>query len=202
MHCERTWQDHHTLNSDILDFLIAQCDHTEIEANRRWPTAVQHNPFHVFPSLPPVSLGSTVNMVLANGGRDSMHASSDDKLLFQHYVNYVATVMMPFEHPWNPWKRYYPSVSLEYSAPDERALYHAILAHAAFNLAHLGADSEKMMRLAVRHYNASIKYINDSLQASGETGSGGILAAIMTLMMAEVITKIEQVVETELIYFL
>lgn len=115
------------------------------------------------------------------------HANSEDKLLFHHYVNYVASVMMPFEHPWNPWKLYYPSVSLEYSVPGERALYHAVLAHAAFNLTHLGGGTAKMMHLAARHYNASIQHVNDSIQNSTDKDTGPILAAVMTLMMAEVI---------------
>ncbi|KAJ5674350.1 fungal-specific transcription factor domain-containing protein [Penicillium maclennaniae] len=182
---ERTWENRAPLDSDVLDTLIAQCD--EGEANQRpWPVGVDHNPFLVFPAVPPTSLASTVNLVLANGGTPTRHADSEDRLLFHHYVDYVASVMMPFEHPWNPWKLYYPSVSLEYSVPGERALYHAILAHAAFNLAHLGGDTAKMMRLAAKHYNASIQHVNDGIQTSADTDSGGILAAIMTLMMAEV----------------
>lgn len=138
--------------------------------------------------MPPTSLTSTVNLVLANGGTHARHANSEDKFLFHHYVNYVASVMMPFEHPWNPWKLYYPSVSLKYSVPGERALYHAVLAQAAFNLAHLGGGTANMMRLAARHYNASIQHVNDGIQTSADKDPGPILAAIMTLMMAEVRT--------------
>ncbi|GAB1194712.1 hypothetical protein APSETT444_003958 [Aspergillus pseudonomiae] len=112
-------------------------------------------------------------------------SSSGEKMLFHHYVNYVASIMMPFEHPWNPWKRHYPVVSLQYSESGEKALYHAILAHAAFNFANLGHDRQKMMQLAASNYNASIQYVNDSIQASGRDFDS-TLAAIMTLMMAEV----------------
>lgn len=189
MPCERTWGNHAPLESDVVDMLIAQCDEMEIEMNQHLgPVVADHNPFLVFSGLSPTSLGSTINQVLANGSVRATHANSDDKFLFQHYANYVASVMMPFEHPWNPWKRYYPSLSLEYSTPGERALYHAILAHAAFNLAHLGTDITKMMQLAANHYNRSIQHINEAIQVSGNQGSGDTLAAIMTLMMAEVPT--------------
>ncbi|KAJ5374855.1 fungal-specific transcription factor domain-containing protein [Penicillium concentricum] len=185
MYCERTWENCAPLDSDVLDILIAQCD--EFEANKfPCPAVVDHNPFLVFPAMPPTSLTSTVNLVLANGGTHARHANSEDKFLFHHYVNYVASVMMPFEHPWNPWKLYYPSVSLKYSVPGERALYHAVLAQAAFNLAHLGGGTADMMRLAARHYNASIQHINNGIQTSADKDPGPILAAIMTLMMAEV----------------
>ncbi|KAJ5756919.1 fungal-specific transcription factor domain-containing protein [Penicillium nucicola] len=181
---ERTWDNHAPLDSEVVDLLIAQCD--EVEGNEILSPVIDRSPFLVFPVLPPTSLASTINLVLANGTTPARYADSDDKLLFHHYVNYVASVMMPFEHPWNPWKLFYPSVSLEYSEPGERALFHALLAHAAFNLAHLGGNAAKMMRLAAKHYNASIQHVNDGIQTSADKGPGAILAAIMTLMMAEV----------------
>lgn len=200
--CERTWGDLPPLESHVVDLLIAQCDGMEIDINQHFLSGVadNYNPFLVFSGSSPTSLGSTVNHVLANGGVHATHANSDDNGLFHHYANYVASVMMPFEHPWNPWKKYYPAVSLNYSAPGERALYHAILAHAAFNLAHLGADTTKMMRLAANHYNTSIQHINEAIQLSEDKGSGGTLAAIMTLMMAEVPTNLHCVIERKLIH--
>lgn len=126
-----------------------------------------------------------MNQALVCNSIKTPQPSDEEKLLFHHYVDYVASIMMPFEHPCNPWKRHYPAVSLQYSGSGEKALYHAILAHAAFNFAHLGSDRQKMMRLATLNYNTAIKYVNDSLRVSGRE-SGSTLAAIMTLMMAEV----------------
>ncbi|KNG85000.1 hypothetical protein ANOM_006560 [Aspergillus nomiae NRRL 13137] len=182
MHCERTWANYAALDSHVVDFLIAQLDDDETnEASE--PLKIDHNPFSVFPAVTPMSLVSNMNQGLVCNS--TKMSSSGEKMLFHHYVNYVASIMMPFEHPWNPWKRHYPVVSLQYSESGEKALYHAILAHAAFNFANLGHDRQKMMRLAASNYNASIQYVNDSIQASGRDFDS-TLAAIMTLMMAEV----------------
>jgi hypothetical protein len=118
------------------------------------------------------------------------HATNEDRLLFHHYVDYVASIMVPFENPdgpSNPWKVYYPSVSIRYLLPGEKALYHAIIAHSAFNMANLGPGKLTSMRLrsATKHYNMSIQYVNESI-GSVNRDSASTLAAIMTLMMAEV----------------
>lgn len=118
------------------------------------------------------------------------HATDEDQFLFHHYADYVASIMVPFENPHgpsNPWKVFYPSVSLRYLLPGEKALYHAIIAHSAFNLANLGPDNVMSMRLrsATKHYNMSIKYVNESIESVNKN-SASTLAAIMTLMMAEV----------------
>ncbi|OGM39530.1 hypothetical protein ABOM_011912 [Aspergillus bombycis] len=184
MHCERTWANYAALDSHVVDVLIAQLDGDEASEAPEM-LEIDHNPFSVFPAVAPTSLVSPMNQGLVCNSTKMPRPSSREKMLFHHYVDYVASIMMPFEHPWNPWKRYYPAVSLQYSESGEKALYHAILAHAAFNFAHLGHDRQKMMRLAASNYNASIQYVNDSIQASGRDFDS-TLAAIMTLMMAEV----------------
>ncbi|KAE8371730.1 fungal-specific transcription factor domain-containing protein [Aspergillus bertholletiae] len=184
MHCERTWTGHTPLDSDAVDLLIEQCDSLVTVEKQSLPD-VHYNPFSVFSALPSMSLLSSSNKVLASGGTDTAHASSEDKFLFHHYVHFVASVMMPFEHPWNPWKLYYPAVSLQYSLPEEKALYHALLCHAAFNLANLGFNKARMTWLAARNYNTAIQHLNSSFQTAKGSYSG-ILAAILTLMMAEV----------------
>lgn len=141
-----------------------------------------HSPFSVFPLK--------VESIWSNGGRNMNHATNEDRLLFHHYVDYVASIMVPFENPHgpsNPWKVFYPSVSLRYLLPGEKALYHAIIAHSAFNMANLGPENLKSMRLrsATKHYNISIQYVNESI-GSVNRDSASTLAAIMTLMMAEV----------------
>jgi hypothetical protein len=141
-----------------------------------------HNPFSVFPIR--------VENLLFNGGEIMNHATKEDQFLFHHYVDYVASIMVPFENPHgpsNPWKVFYPCVSLRYLLPGEKALYHAIIAHSAFNLANLGPDNASSMRLrsATKHYNISIQYVNESI-GSVNRDSASTLAAIMTLMMAEV----------------
>ncbi|OJJ38699.1 hypothetical protein ASPWEDRAFT_180214 [Aspergillus wentii DTO 134E9] len=184
MHCERTWANNPLLSSDIVDRLIAQCD--SIEPDKPWPSNAKNSPFSVFQALiPSNSLLSNVNKMLAAGPTNATHTDPQNKFLFHHYVNHVASVMMPFEHPWNPWKLYYPAVSLHDTLSEEKALYHAILTHAAFNLGHLGVDQSRMMALATRHYNSSIQHLSKSIR-SGRQRFSSTLAAIMTLMMAEV----------------
>ncbi|PKY09428.1 hypothetical protein P168DRAFT_301923 [Aspergillus campestris IBT 28561] len=184
MHCERTWANYAALDPDVVDLLIARLDDDET-SEAPWPSGIDYNPFSVFPAAVSISLGSNMNQALVCNSTKTPQANQEEKLLFHHYVDYVASIMMPFEHPCNPWKRHYPAVSLQYSVSGEKALYHAILAHAAFNFVHLGNDRQKMMRLATSNYNAAIKYVNDSLRVTGKD-SGSTLAAIMTLMMAEV----------------
>lgn len=59
---------------------------------------------------------------------------------------------MPFDDARNPWKSYYPAVALQNVSTEQIALYKAILAQAAFNLAHLGGAEEKMFALATEYY--------------------------------------------------
>lgn len=163
---------------------------------------VNHNPFSVFSALHATPFNTTsIGRILPNESRDVNTTTIEDGYLFHHYVDYVASVMMPFEHPSNPWKVFYPSVSLRYLLPGEKALYHAIIAHSAFNLAYLGPGDTRNVRLrsATRHYNRSIQYVNESI-GSGERDSGSTLAAIMTLMMAEVSFGRDH--ESEILFFL
>ncbi|EAW12383.1 fungal specific transcription factor domain-containing protein [Aspergillus clavatus NRRL 1] len=189
---ERTWDNIPIFSSDWIDLLIAECDDTEKPSSRRGRLAVEYNPFSVFPVISTAkqrrrpSWPYTFNRGWESGGL--MPAGPRDCYLFHHYVTHVAIHMMPFDHPLNPWKLYYPSVALQLSNPEEKAMYHALLAHAAFSLAHLSSPGRITMdALAVWHYNASIKHLNQVLQSvEPNHRSSTTLAAIMTLMMAEV----------------
>ncbi len=112
-------------------------------------------------------------------------AESEDSYLFHHYVNRVSFIMMPFEDRRNPWKSHYPAVALQYVSNEQMALYKAILAQSAFNLAHLGGAKEKVFALAIRYYTSAIEDLRENI-AEKQGDYGGFRAAGMTLMMVEV----------------
>ena len=93
--------------------------------------------------------------------------------------------MIPFFHPRNPWYSYYPAVARCYETSDQKALYNAMLSHAAYNLAGLASLPEKMFSLATEYYTNAIAHLKSSLRQEN-SDYGGTLAAIMTLCMAEV----------------
>jgi hypothetical protein len=174
MNVEGTWGQLPVLNPDLVDCLIAQCD---AEGNHDW-TISSHNPFGVFG-------GGTSSTVFFNNVLSFVTSDMDEKYLFHHYSTHVAFIMMPFDHPRNPWETQYPAVALHYDSIEEKALYNAILAHAAFHLAEMGCQKQKMVAAGMKHYNRSIQHLTASLQGpKGDYGSTA--AAIMTLMMAEV----------------
>lgn len=192
--CELTWSNLPVLDSDLVDFLIARCDPEDDEFRA---TSIEtlsvppaHNPFSMF-QLPesndhqnsPLSLWPTPTSVPAQ--LSIVQFDIDERQLFHHYVNHVAVIMMPFEHARNPWTSSYPAVALQQSSGDERALYHAILAHSAFHLAHLSTNAEKWSVLATRHYNCSIRTLMKSIEA-GQSQYAPSIATIMTLLMSEV----------------
>jgi hypothetical protein len=107
-----------------------------------------------------------------------------ERMLFHHYVSHVAIIMMPYEHARNPWKRHYPVVAHGRTFPDQTALYHAMLAQAAFNISELRAGDAVMMAAGSRHYEAAIQQLV-SILGGKEKEFGSLLASIMTLIFAE-----------------
>ena len=117
-------------------------------------------------------------------GLNSYPRAPEENLLFQHYVNHVGIIMMPFEHSRNPWTSSYPAAALHYSSTEQRALYDAILAHSGFHLAQLSNDRGRWTTLATKHYNKAIQMLMKSINY-GRRQYGPTVAAIMTLLMAE-----------------
>jgi len=185
---DQTWRDKPVLSSDHVDSLILQCDAAESEDSAfvDWgPNS--HNPFSIFSSRP-------LDKQLSSRRRESVIAqgliyvcseNADERYLFHHYVNRVSFIMMPFEDRRNPWKSHYPAVALQYVSNEQMALYKAILAQSAFNLAHLGGAKEKVFALAIRYYTSAIEDLRENI-AEKQGDYGGFRAAGMTLMMVEV----------------
>ena len=108
-----------------------------------------------------------------------------EKFLFHHYVSHVANIMMPYEHPRNPWKSHYPAVALEMASLKQNFLYSAMLAHAAFNIAHLRGNDDGFLRVGMKQYGDAIQALIHSI-GQESLDFPATMASIMTLMFAEV----------------
>ncbi|GKZ27590.1 hypothetical protein AbraIFM66951_005982 [Aspergillus brasiliensis] len=109
-----------------------------------------------------------------------------ERYLFHHYVTQVAVIMMPYDHPKNPWVTYFPAAALQLRGSGQYdALYSAMLAQAAFNLGQLGVRRDEshpsMIESALSHYGNAMRTL---LSVIGRSDVD--IATVMTLMMAEV----------------
>ena len=91
---------------------------------------------------------------------------------------------MPFKDPRNPWQSSYPLLPRCGDSAGHRSLFHAILAQAAGNLAHLGVDKETYKALNMEHYARSIEELRKSISDEGKDFSIA-LASMLTLVVAE-----------------
>ena len=69
--------------------------------------------------------------------------------------------------------------------PEERALYHSIMAHTAFHLWHLNAESSMLFDVGSRHYVLAIRSLISALSCESSSTST-IIASILGLMYAQV----------------
>ncbi|EHK26749.1 uncharacterized protein TRIVIDRAFT_217363 [Trichoderma virens Gv29-8] len=115
--------------------------------------------------------------------------SRDEAMIFHHYVTWIAPLMIPVDSAENPWKSVYPSTALQDSSPASQALYHAILAQSAFNIANLQKDNHGSCRqresVALKHYGASLRELSKSLNVTKETEYDACAATLYTLMISE-----------------
>jgi hypothetical protein len=185
---ESIWSSLSVLDSDFVDYLISQCDAEcllgDSHQRRTWTTPT-HNQFTVFQSRHTSGLLSNAKNLLIGDSFSSTPQSPVDRMLFHHYTPHVAFLMIPLEHPRNPWSSHYPAVARMHLLPEQKALYNAMLAHAAYNLALLGSSPTKMMVAAATHYSKAIEQLNACIESTDRDYCGTV-AAIITLMMAEV----------------
>jgi hypothetical protein len=174
-----------------VDQLIYDCDpECAEEVFNSSSTQPTFNPFGSFRPLVnnadhPPGLLSNAYKLLTIDPTDPISSSSEARFLFHHYTNHVSTMMIPLFHPRNPWCSYYPAVARCYETSEQRALYNAMLSHAAYNLAGLASLPGKMVLLATEYYTNAIEQLKSSLRRQNPD-YGGTLAAVMTLCMAEV----------------
>lgn len=121
---------------------------------------------------------------------DCLSASRDEATIFHHYVTWIAPIMIPVDSTNNPWKSVYPSIALQDSSAASRALYHAIIAQSAFNMANLYKESRAIYyqkeSVALEHYGASLRELSQTLSCTKEAEYNACAATLYTLMISEV----------------
>ncbi|EHK51102.1 hypothetical protein TRIATDRAFT_313892 [Trichoderma atroviride IMI 206040] len=120
---------------------------------------------------------------------DWLSSSRDEATIFHHYVTWIAPIMIPVDSTNNPWKSVYPSTALQDSSPASRALYHAIIAQSAFNLANLYKDNRHIYHqkesVALEHYGSSLRELSQTLNSTKEAEYNACAATLYTLMISE-----------------
>lgn len=178
------------LDSSIVDFFIAQCDPSRcatIPYQTILPDSLKafYNPFNAFTTAPAEGRASLSKPILSLDPPLLPLGDSDEKRLFNHYANYVSVIMMPFDHPLNPWHTQYTTIALHSRSVEQKALYHAVLSHAAYNMIELGLEKEGLLPLTAKHSNIAISLLRQSLKGD-IYDLGTIMAVIITLLMIEV----------------
>ncbi|KAI8624354.1 fungal-specific transcription factor domain-containing protein [Xylariaceae sp. FL1651] len=197
--CEKTWSGFETLSSDMADFLISECDMetsslaTSVGVEHTSLKSMPHNPFSVFSAdLRASNTGPIVTLTLhetaptPRGMVTAPDLTLEERMLFHHYVTHVSEIMMPYEHPRNPWRLHYPAVALSRATADQQALYNAILAQAAFNLAHLSSNIDAhMVATGSRYYRLGIEKLLE-IRGDHTNDFGATIASIMTILFSEI----------------
>lgn len=128
---------------------------------------------------------------------DCLSSSRDEATIFHHYVTWIAPIMIPVDSTNNPWKSVYPSTALQDSSPASRALYHAIIAQSAFNLANLYKENRQIhhqkQSVALEHYGASLRELSQTLSCTKEAEYNACAATLYTLMISEVSSCTHQI---------
>ncbi|KAH7156572.1 fungal-specific transcription factor domain-containing protein [Dactylonectria macrodidyma] len=200
--CASTWKGIEVLPSDVVDLLISECDEVEasgveLPTDQSYSTsswkAITHNPFSTFqgtrPRPPPQPQSAQAPLSLVPSSipqtMESFPDSTLDEIfLFNHYVTHAAVIMMPYEHPRNPWQSQYPATALALLSSGHKSMYNAMLSHAAFNVAHLRGLDTKMLRLGAKYYGEAIQELLHTI-AGDNLDFPTTMASMMSLMFAE-----------------
>lgn len=201
-YAEETWKGFQVLPSDLVDFLITQCDgtywpETGIQVKTWAGVEASHNPFSVFPATP-VSVAEGGRIVASKPKPEegplrslslTSNTSKQEHYLFQYYLERIGALMLPYEHSNNPWKSIYPAAATaSRRSADRSILYHALLAHAAFHLAQVKVGDTAVHEAGPRYYNIAIAQLLDTMRK--EDGLTPVtLVSILSLMYAEVRQK-------------
>ena len=183
-----TWSLSPSYGSEDIDALIVQCDVPESEQPAQLSNISKTaGPFTVFPIMAKSEqLHPDIDRAMRLTPTPRLLAGPDDNAsyLLHHYITHVAPNMMPFHDTRNPWQSSYPLLARCGDSPGHKSLYHAILAEAAGNLAHLGVDIENNKASNMEHYAKSIEELRTSLSSEHKDFSIA-LASMLTLVMSE-----------------
>lgn len=183
-----TWSLSPSYGSEDIDALIVQCDIPESEQPAQLSNISKTaGPFTVFPIMAKSKqLHPDIDRAMRLTPTPRLLAEPDDSAsyLLHHYTTHVAPNMMPFHDTRNPWQSSYPLLARCGDSAGHKSLYHAILAQAAGNLAHLGADIEINKASNMENYAKSIEELRASLTSENKDFSIA-LASMLTLVMSE-----------------
>ncbi|RDW58860.1 hypothetical protein BP6252_13336 [Coleophoma cylindrospora] len=183
LRCDLTWVRAPILSPSQQDYYISLCDTADLISGLSIEWSEESKiPFGVFPTFQNVANGCS--SVPRSLGTD-LPLKDKEAFLFRHYVSHVASMMMPYEDDRNPWYLHYPKAALQESAQQHKALYKAMLAQAAVNLAHLGSSRENNLLIATSYYVSAIQDLRSCINDQ-QQDYGTFLAAILTLMFVEV----------------
>ncbi|KAK5065088.1 hypothetical protein LTR84_000924 [Exophiala bonariae] len=116
-----------------------------------------------------------------------VNVTYEDGMLFHHFLSNLSKRMVPVDDDCNPWKTVYPSLAMQTTrSSDAEALYHALLAQSAFQLANLkGSERGAQVRgSALRHYGIALSKLRQSLIDPSKDYTT-VLAALYTVILAE-----------------
>ena len=183
-----TWSLSPSYGSEDIDSLILQCDIPESEQPAQLSNMSKTaGPFTVFPIMAKSrELHPDIDRAMRLTPTPRLLAEPDDSAsyLLHHYTTHVAPNMMPFHDTRNPWQSSYPLLARCGDSAAHKSLYHAILAQAAGNLAHLGVDVETNKALNMEHYAKAIEELRASLSSEHQDFSIA-LASMLSLVMSE-----------------
>lgn len=184
---ENTWNKTQPLTPSELDHFISLCDSAQYLNGGTIQWSLESRvPFGTFPSIRlPDSQQTPSPTTLPRTLVYGTPLKDEEAFLFQHYVNHVTSLMMPYEDQRNPWKLSYPAAALFYLSSNNKSLYKALLAQSAYNLACLDCGRDRMLNLAAGYYASSMRDLRVGMLDQYKD-YGTLIATVMALVNVEV----------------
>ena len=133
---------------------------------------------------------------------DLLPRPSEQRVLIQHWANFVCWHLVPVDREDNPFRSVFTPMALEgLNAPSSTsngqvALFHALCATSAFSRGQLFNNEPQSLTLAMKHYNLAIMHLRHSLthlrdrqnRHTVDLQRGSILATITMFSAMDMIT--------------
>ncbi|KAF2145872.1 uncharacterized protein K452DRAFT_102460 [Aplosporella prunicola CBS 121167] len=120
-------------------------------------------------------------------------ATARERSLFHHWTSRLSKSLMPTASAKNFWQTIFTPMALgcgdaSESSPGHASLLHSIYAIAAFHIAEQQPARKDHVFIGIEHYQASVRYLRQSLQNTNE-GQEVVLAAIILLATTDIIVE-------------
>lgn len=144
--------------------------------------------------IPPSPLPESISLPIQHI-RSSLFGDTEADLLMHHYMVHVADVLQPILHTQNPYRGMYVPTALEgacirasdhkmTNAKPHSALYHALLASAAYHLWNCDKAQRKYQNMGAEHRYRALH----SLQAAVNTPTPGSDHQILLMAMLSLVS--------------